>query len=138
MEATIWYSQMDLEKEEARPGPDLEDLPEERHIWRMPEFPHFPRSLPKTFDINAEIELIKVNVLRVEPLPSGSHRNISVPVQKMVQLRKGKRVGNIPKPLAGGYELSFTHKELSGSGEDHINLRRIDSTVFLIQAQKHE
>ncbi|MBW0590080.1 hypothetical protein O181_129795 [Austropuccinia psidii MF-1] len=39
MEPTIQSKQMDLENEKARPGTDLKDLPQERHIWRMPELP---------------------------------------------------------------------------------------------------
>ncbi|MBW0475772.1 hypothetical protein O181_015487 [Austropuccinia psidii MF-1] len=36
---------MDAEKEEARPGPDLESLPQERHVWRIPEFPPITKGL---------------------------------------------------------------------------------------------
>ncbi|MBW0531339.1 hypothetical protein O181_071054, partial [Austropuccinia psidii MF-1] len=43
MEATIPSNQMDLDKEEARPGPELESFPQERHNWRMPELPPFPK-----------------------------------------------------------------------------------------------
>ncbi|MBW0492555.1 hypothetical protein O181_032270 [Austropuccinia psidii MF-1] len=42
----------------------------------------------------------------------------------------------MPKPLAGGYELLLTHQEISGSEEDHRNLRRMESIVLQIQAQK--
>ncbi|MBW0483436.1 hypothetical protein O181_023151 [Austropuccinia psidii MF-1] len=45
MEATIKSNQMDVETEEARPGPDLASLPQERHVWRMPEFPPIPQGL---------------------------------------------------------------------------------------------
>ncbi|MBW0535421.1 hypothetical protein O181_075136 [Austropuccinia psidii MF-1] len=77
--------------------------------------PHSPR---------AEPELIEGNILRAEPFPSGSNRNISVPIQKLVQSSKRRGVGNIPKPLSGGHELLLTHQELSGSGEDHRTPRR--------------
>ncbi|MBW0498380.1 hypothetical protein O181_038095 [Austropuccinia psidii MF-1] len=73
---------------------------------------------------------------RAEPLPSGSHRNISVPIQKLVYSSKGRGVGNIPKPLAGGHELLHTHQELSGSGEDHRTLRRLKLIVLQRQGQK--
>ncbi|MBW0465409.1 hypothetical protein O181_005124 [Austropuccinia psidii MF-1] len=84
--------------------------------------PNCPRSVPIHFWINSELKLIEDNVLRVEPLPSGSNRNISLTVQKLVHRSQGGRVGNMPKPLAGGYEILLTHQEISGSGEDHRGL----------------
>ncbi|MBW0533243.1 hypothetical protein O181_072958 [Austropuccinia psidii MF-1] len=42
----------------------------------------------------------------------------------------------MPKPLAGGHELLLTHQELSGSGEDHRALRRLEPIVFQRQSQK--
>ncbi|MBW0580095.1 hypothetical protein O181_119810 [Austropuccinia psidii MF-1] len=45
MEAAIQSNQMDLDKEEARPEQGLPSLPEERHIWRMPELPPIPQGL---------------------------------------------------------------------------------------------
>ncbi|MBW0464101.1 hypothetical protein O181_003816 [Austropuccinia psidii MF-1] len=92
--------------------------------------PHSPRSVPTSFDISYEPELIHGTVLRVEALPSGNHTYISVPVQKMVQRSQGRGVENMPKPLAGGYELLLTCKELSGSEEDHRTLMRIGSIVL--------
>ncbi|MBW0521400.1 hypothetical protein O181_061115 [Austropuccinia psidii MF-1] len=93
--------------------------------------PHPPRSVPTNFGIKSEPELIQVNVLRAELFPSGSHRNISVSVQKLVWISQRRGVGNIPKPFKGAYELLLTHQELSGSGEDHRALRRMDLTPFL-------
>ncbi|MBW0584847.1 hypothetical protein O181_124562, partial [Austropuccinia psidii MF-1] len=60
----------------------------------------------------------------------GSNRNISMPIQKLVQSSKRRGVGSMPKPLAGGHELLLTHQELSGSGEDHRTLRRVDPIVL--------
>ncbi|MBW0479074.1 hypothetical protein O181_018789 [Austropuccinia psidii MF-1] len=37
MEATIQSNKMDGDREEERTGPDLTSLPQERHVWRMPE-----------------------------------------------------------------------------------------------------
>ncbi|MBW0578464.1 hypothetical protein O181_118179 [Austropuccinia psidii MF-1] len=45
MEATMQSNQMDVEKEEARPNPEMPNLPQERQIWRMQEFPHIPQGL---------------------------------------------------------------------------------------------
>ncbi|MBW0535635.1 hypothetical protein O181_075350 [Austropuccinia psidii MF-1] len=95
-------------------------------------------SVPTSFDVNSDPELIEDNILRAEPLPSGSHRNISVPIQKLVQSSKIRGVGNMPKPLAGGHELLLTHQELSGSGEDHRTLGRVEPTVFQRQSQNDE
>ncbi|MBW0542401.1 hypothetical protein O181_082116 [Austropuccinia psidii MF-1] len=61
-----------------------------------------------------------------------------MPVQKLVQRSQRRRVGNMPKPLAGGHELLLTHQELSGSGEDHRALRRLEPIVLQRQAQKDE
>ncbi|MBW0590159.1 hypothetical protein O181_129874 [Austropuccinia psidii MF-1] len=42
----------------------------------------------------------------------------------------------MPKPVAGGHELLLTHQELSGSGEDHRNIRRVEPIVFQRQSQR--
>ncbi|MBW0560152.1 hypothetical protein O181_099867 [Austropuccinia psidii MF-1] len=42
----------------------------------------------------------------------------------------------MPKPLEGGNELLITHQELSGSGEDHRTLRRVDPIVLQMKSQK--
>ncbi|MBW0492349.1 hypothetical protein O181_032064 [Austropuccinia psidii MF-1] len=45
MEATIQSNQMDLDKEEAKPNPKVSNIPQERHIWSMPELPPIPQGL---------------------------------------------------------------------------------------------
>ncbi|MBW0576902.1 hypothetical protein O181_116617 [Austropuccinia psidii MF-1] len=45
MEATIQSSQMDVDKEVARQNPEVSNLPQERHIWRMPELPPIPQGM---------------------------------------------------------------------------------------------
>ncbi|MBW0588681.1 hypothetical protein O181_128396, partial [Austropuccinia psidii MF-1] len=85
--------------------------------------PHSPRSVPADFDVNSEPELIHDNFSRAEPFSSGSNRNISMPIQKLVQSSQERGVENMNKPLAGGHELLLKHQELSGSGEDHRALR---------------
>ncbi|MBW0476609.1 hypothetical protein O181_016324 [Austropuccinia psidii MF-1] len=45
MEETIQSNQMDVEKEEARPNPGVESIPQERHIWRIPELPPIPQAI---------------------------------------------------------------------------------------------
>ncbi|MBW0562509.1 hypothetical protein O181_102224 [Austropuccinia psidii MF-1] len=100
--------------------------------------PHSPRFVPTSFDTYSEPELINGNVLRDKPFSSGSNRNISMPVQELVQSSQRGGVGNLPKPLAGGYELLITHQELSGSGEYHRTLRRMESIVFQRQGQKEK
>ncbi|MBW0546439.1 hypothetical protein O181_086154 [Austropuccinia psidii MF-1] len=87
-------------------------------------FPPFPKVCTKNVDVNSDPELIEGNILRAEPFPSCSKRNISVPIQRVVQSGKRGGVGNMPMPLAGGQELLLTHQELSGSGEDHTTPRR--------------
>ncbi|MBW0584497.1 hypothetical protein O181_124212, partial [Austropuccinia psidii MF-1] len=55
IEATIQSNQMNVDKEEARPNPEVLNLPQERHIWRMPEWPPIPQGL-NHFQV-AEIEI---------------------------------------------------------------------------------
>ncbi|MBW0548352.1 hypothetical protein O181_088067 [Austropuccinia psidii MF-1] len=98
--------------------------------------PHSPRSVATTLEIEPEPELLQGNFLRSEPFTSFSHRDISVPVKKLVQRSQGRGVGNISKPLSGGYELLVSHQKLSGSGEDHRTLRRMVSIVLQRQGQK--
>ncbi|MBW0566051.1 hypothetical protein O181_105766 [Austropuccinia psidii MF-1] len=86
--------------------------------------------------MNSESGLIHDNISRAEPLSSGSNRNLSMPIQKLVQSSQRRGVGNIPKPLAGGHEFLLTHQELSGSGEGHIALRRLKPIVLQRKSQK--
>ncbi|MBW0571404.1 hypothetical protein O181_111119, partial [Austropuccinia psidii MF-1] len=116
MEAGIQSNQMDVDKEEARPNPEVSNLPQERHILRMPKFPPLPQGL-------------------AGPLSSGINRNLSMPIQKLVQSSQRRGVENMPKPLAGGHELLLTQEELSGSGEDHRTLRTLEP-IFLQKSQK--
>ncbi|MBW0580602.1 hypothetical protein O181_120317 [Austropuccinia psidii MF-1] len=98
--------------------------------------PHFPMSVHTDFDVNSEPEPIEGNILRAEPFPSGSDRNISFLIQRLVQSTKRRVVGDIPKPLAGGHEFILTHQELSGFGEYHRTLRRVEPTAFQRKGQK--
>ncbi|MBW0516856.1 hypothetical protein O181_056571 [Austropuccinia psidii MF-1] len=98
--------------------------------------PHSPRSVQSNFDINSESGLINDNILRAEPLSSGSNRNLSFPIQKLVQSSQRRGVGNMPKHLAGGHALLLTHQEHSGSGEDHRTLRRLVPIVLQTKSQK--
>ncbi|MBW0554028.1 hypothetical protein O181_093743 [Austropuccinia psidii MF-1] len=98
--------------------------------------PHSPRSVPTNLDVNFQSRLVHDNISRAEPLPSGRNRNLSIPIQKLVQSSQRRGVGNMPKPLAGGHELLLTHQELSGSGEDHRTLRRMEPIVLQRQGQK--
>ncbi|MBW0544468.1 hypothetical protein O181_084183 [Austropuccinia psidii MF-1] len=59
-----------------------------------------------------------------------------MPVQKLVQHSQRRRVGNMPKLLKGGHELLLTHQALSGSGEDHRTLRRLEPIVLQRLSQK--
>ncbi|MBW0569022.1 hypothetical protein O181_108737 [Austropuccinia psidii MF-1] len=98
--------------------------------------PHSPRSVPTDFDVNCEPKLIHHNISRAEPFSSGSNRNISMPIQKLVQSSQRRGSENMPKALAGGHELLLTHQELSGSGKDQITVRRLEPIVLKRQGQK--
>ncbi|MBW0579486.1 hypothetical protein O181_119201 [Austropuccinia psidii MF-1] len=45
MEATIQSNQMNVDKEEARPNPEVPNLPQERQIRRIPQLPPIPQGL---------------------------------------------------------------------------------------------
>ncbi|MBW0581252.1 hypothetical protein O181_120967, partial [Austropuccinia psidii MF-1] len=98
--------------------------------------PHSPRSVPTNFDINSEFELVHDKISRAEPLPSRSNRNLSMSIQNLAQSSQRRGVDNMPKPLAGGHDLLLTHQELSGSGEDHSTLRRLEPIVLQREGQK--
>ncbi|MBW0558456.1 hypothetical protein O181_098171 [Austropuccinia psidii MF-1] len=83
--------------------------------------PHSPRSVPTNFDVNSESGLIHDNILRAEPLSSVRNRNLSMPIQKLVQSSQRRGVGNIPKPLAGGMN-SYLHIKSSLGQEKTIEL----------------
>ncbi|MBW0576801.1 hypothetical protein O181_116516 [Austropuccinia psidii MF-1] len=102
----------------------------------MPELPPIPQ--PTDFDVNSEPELIHDNIYRAEPFSSGRNRNISMSIKKLVQSSQRGGVQNMPKPVAGDHELLLTHKELSGSGENHRTLRKLEPIVFQRQGQKDE
>ncbi|MBW0565125.1 hypothetical protein O181_104840 [Austropuccinia psidii MF-1] len=106
------------------------------HMEDSRVLPHSPRSVPTNLDMNSESGLINDNTSRAEPLSSGISRNVSMPIQKLVQGSQRRGVGNMPKPLAGGHELLITYQELSASGEDHRNLRRLEPIV--LQRQSHK
>ncbi|MBW0547171.1 hypothetical protein O181_086886 [Austropuccinia psidii MF-1] len=101
-------------------------------------FPHSPSSVPTNFGVNSEPEIIQSEISRAEPFPSGRNTNILVPVQTLVQRTQRRGVENMPNPLPGGHELLLTHKDLSGSGEDHRALRRMEPIVLQIQGQKYK
>ncbi|MBW0557795.1 hypothetical protein O181_097510 [Austropuccinia psidii MF-1] len=61
-----------------------------------------------------------------------------MPIQKLVQSIQRRGVGNMPKPLAGGHDLPLTHQELSGSGEDHRTLKRLEPIVLQRQEKKYK
>ncbi|MBW0576854.1 hypothetical protein O181_116569 [Austropuccinia psidii MF-1] len=64
--------------------------------------PHSPRSVPTTVDVNCETELIQGNISRAEQCPSGSNRNISVPVQKGGTEQPRKRSGKYFRAFGRG------------------------------------
>ncbi|MBW0573124.1 hypothetical protein O181_112839 [Austropuccinia psidii MF-1] len=110
MEGTTQSNRIDVDKEEARPSPEVASLPEGRHIWRMPELPPIPQGL--------------------------NHFQVAAMEIYQCQSKNWYKAGNMPKPLAGGHELLLTHKELSASGKDHRTLRRMEPILLQRQGQK--
>ncbi|MBW0462840.1 hypothetical protein O181_002555 [Austropuccinia psidii MF-1] len=56
MEENIQSNQMYLDREEASPGQDLESLPQERHVWRMPEFSRIPQDQKNELETTPSLE----------------------------------------------------------------------------------
>ncbi|MBW0584958.1 hypothetical protein O181_124673 [Austropuccinia psidii MF-1] len=79
--------------------------------------PHSPRSVPTSFDEHSESGLINDKILRAEPLPSGRNRNLSMPIQKLVQSIQRRGVGNMPKHLEKTIELLGGWDPLSFKGK---------------------
>ncbi|MBW0461071.1 hypothetical protein O181_000786 [Austropuccinia psidii MF-1] len=132
MEATIQYNQMDLEKEEARPVTDLESLPQERHIWRMPELLHSPMSVPTTFDINPEPERSQRGhaLLPTHQELSGSgadHKTLSRMESLVLQGKGQKDEELVEEPKF------FIHRQEERVGNDPRFGERRTSSVNLLQ-----
>ncbi|MBW0531475.1 hypothetical protein O181_071190, partial [Austropuccinia psidii MF-1] len=122
------------------------------HLEDARAAPHSPRSVPTTFDVNHEPELIEGKVLRIETLSSRSHRNISVQIQKLVQRSKRRGVGDIPKPFAGGLNSYLHIKSFLGqektieplggwsqlSGKDKVKKNWLKNQSLLSVYQKKE
>ncbi|MBW0589848.1 hypothetical protein O181_129563 [Austropuccinia psidii MF-1] len=70
--------------------------------------PNSQRSVMTNFDVNSESGWISDNTSRAEPLSSGRNRNLSIPIQKLVQRSQTRGVGNMTKPLAGSMN-SYLH-----------------------------
>ncbi|MBW0526985.1 hypothetical protein O181_066700 [Austropuccinia psidii MF-1] len=66
MEATIQFSQINMEWEEERPAPYLPSLPQERHFWRIPEFPPIPQELSKFQVQNYKLEYLSINQINYQ------------------------------------------------------------------------
>ncbi|MBW0570156.1 hypothetical protein O181_109871 [Austropuccinia psidii MF-1] len=91
------------------------------HLEDSTVVPHSPRSVPTDFDVNSDPELIHDNISRPQPFSSGRNRNISMPIQKLVQSSQGRRMGNMPKPLAGAMN-SYLHIKSFLGQENTIEL----------------
>ncbi|MBW0555959.1 hypothetical protein O181_095674 [Austropuccinia psidii MF-1] len=108
MEATIQAKHMDLDKEEAKARARSGTSSSRKTCMEDARVaPHWPRSVPTNFEENSEPELIQ-----------------------------GRGVGNMPRSLAEGHEILLTHQELSGSGEDHRTIRKVDPIFLQRQGQK--
>ncbi|MBW0556308.1 hypothetical protein O181_096023 [Austropuccinia psidii MF-1] len=108
------------------------------HLENARFAPHSPRSEPTNIDLSSESELIHDNISRAEPFSSGRNIKLSIPIQELAQSSQRGGMINMPNPLAGGHELLLTHKELSGSGEDHRALKRMEPIVLQRQGQKDQ
>ncbi|MBW0514384.1 hypothetical protein O181_054099 [Austropuccinia psidii MF-1] len=72
--------------------------------------PHSPRSVPTNFDVNSEPDLIEE--------------------------QQKKRSGKYAQAFGRGHELLLTHQELSGTGEDHRALSRVEPIFLQRKGQK--
>ncbi|MBW0524625.1 hypothetical protein O181_064340 [Austropuccinia psidii MF-1] len=78
------------------------------HLEDARVYHHFPRSVPTNVDVNSESGLIHDNILRAEQISSGSNRNLSITIQKLVQ-RSQRRGVEICPSLCWGAMNPYLH-----------------------------
>ncbi|MBW0540064.1 hypothetical protein O181_079779 [Austropuccinia psidii MF-1] len=139
MEATIQTNQMDVDKEEARQNLDLASLPQERHVWRMPEFPPISQ-VPIQKMVQSRKRGGVGNIPK--PLAGGhelllTHQELSGSVEDHRALRRVEpivlqRQGQKDKELVEEPK-SFIHTPEEGIGNDSIFVERRPSGVYQLQ-----
>ncbi|MBW0593986.1 hypothetical protein O181_133701 [Austropuccinia psidii MF-1] len=83
MEAAIQSNQRDVDNEDARPNPEVSHLPQERHIWRMPEFPPIPQDQKKELETTPDLETeVPVASTSSKPTPEVSKDKPKGPQKK--------------------------------------------------------
>ncbi|MBW0555570.1 hypothetical protein O181_095285 [Austropuccinia psidii MF-1] len=104
----------------------------------QPDGPGQGRGKTRTSSSKSSSRKTHLEDARAAPIPQGlNHFQVAAIEIYQSQYRYWFRaVGNMPKPLAGGHELQLTHQELSGSGEDHRTLRRVEPIVLQRQGKK--
>ncbi|MBW0541666.1 hypothetical protein O181_081381 [Austropuccinia psidii MF-1] len=129
MEATIQYNQMDVDREEARPGPDLASIPQERHVWRIPELPSIPQDERVELTPNLEKEgplastTSKKSPEVSKEKPKGPHKKQRGPKNNLGK-RKGKT--NWHRPYPQGYRIP------------KLEPSAMDRTLIKLTAKKQE
>ncbi|MBW0560502.1 hypothetical protein O181_100217 [Austropuccinia psidii MF-1] len=132
MESTIQSNQMDVDKEEARPNPEVPNLPQERPIWRISELPPIPQGLMH-FQV-AEIEIYQCqyeNWFRAakeeewEICPSlcqGAMNSYNVGAHFLEKTRPEERVGNDSsfgdRSPSGVYQLQTSSRSVQGQAQE--------------------
>ncbi|MBW0506086.1 hypothetical protein O181_045801 [Austropuccinia psidii MF-1] len=104
MEAAIQSNQMDLNREEIIPEQGLPSLPQERHIWRVPELLPIPQDQKKELEITPALEEGPVASTSSKPAPETSKEKLKGPQKKKKGPKnnkgkvKGKANWNRPYP----------------------------------------
>ncbi|MBW0478848.1 hypothetical protein O181_018563 [Austropuccinia psidii MF-1] len=140
MEAPIQSNQMDLDREEARPNPDMASLPQERHVWRIPEFPPIPQvpvqrlvqrsqrrgvvNIPKPLAGGHELLLTHQELSR-----SGEDHRALRRMEPIVLKRKGQKYKELVEE-----PKSFIHRPEEGVGNESSLGERRPSCIYQLQA----
>ncbi|MBW0563582.1 hypothetical protein O181_103297 [Austropuccinia psidii MF-1] len=143
---------MDVDKEEARPNPEVPSLPQERHIWRMPELPPIPQG-QKHKELVEEQKSLEIE----GPVASTSSTSVHGQAQRTSEeaersqepSRQGKRQSQLAQTLptrvedskigafSSGQCLQYghnsygIHSQRAGKDEQDFSTQIIDEIYFL-------
>ncbi|MBW0514404.1 hypothetical protein O181_054119 [Austropuccinia psidii MF-1] len=95
--------------------------------------------LASTFEAlieSPEAYITAIPVVRPEPFPTGSNRDIPVSVQELVHGRKAAGVGTSAKSLDRHNELFSSSKEVHGPRKDRRTSEGLDTHVFRGQEEE--
>ncbi|MBW0566635.1 hypothetical protein O181_106350 [Austropuccinia psidii MF-1] len=131
MEATIQSIQMDVDKEEARPNPEVPRLPQERHIWRMAELPPIPQGVQGQAQRTSEEPEISQ-----EPSKQGQRQSkLAQTLPTRVQDPQIRAFSH-GQCIQHGQDFDGIHSQRAGKDEQNFSKEIIDQIHF-VQSNIH-